>query len=283
MPRSYHWSIARHHISLRKLSAVRLVLLCLLCTIVCSGVVLVGDEFLSRARSHAERVSISLFMRPTVDTATISALCSDIRKDASIASFDVLSPDSVRNYFNDRYGVNVSEVLPINPFRTQIRLHLQPILLSADVFVAEVQQYRGLTELVEDVNYDADYVRAVLAETRATTIALITAAILTALLIISLLYFALRAENIYSSDDVSVVELLGGRPGFLKRSVTWRIAVLAIPGAILGYALSIVAIQSLNAQKLLSITMHTFQVPVLAAVFVTLLVLILSRRSMPIR
>ncbi len=282
MFRSYHWSIALRQLRNRPSSSLRLLLVIAFCTVLIATTASLWFYLYQQHTEHVDSATISLFLKPEVDAKSAYDLASDFMKDASLASIDVQTPDSLREYFQERYGVNVAEVLPQNPFTSVLRIHLKPEFLTNDAtFLSMVQQYRTMNSIVEEVHYQSEYVRAVTREyNRLMWSALIGAGMLLIVCLL-LISFAFRAESMYASDDQRVVLLLGAKRSFLARSSLWRILVCTVPALALGLACCYALLMMAQSSGLLSLGGFYLNVMGASALLCLLLVLLLHRRAIP--
>ncbi len=280
MPRSYHWSIATKQFRKRSWSSLRLSLCFALCTFLAAAALSTYTVLHTKHLEHTQSATISLFLKEDMDEISARDFASDLAKDAMIASIDVQTPDSLRSYFQDRYGVNVAEVLPQNPFVTILRLHIKPEFLSSDLFMQMVQQYRAMPTMVEEVSYQSDYVRAVIQESTVLWWTSLVGGLLVFVVICTLIAFALRAESLYLSDDQRVVSLLGSRSGFLARSSLWRNLLCALPGIALGAGLSYTVLLMSQSSGLIRGELVQLQAIGVAAILVLILSMVWNRRSL---
>ncbi len=282
MPRSFHWSIASRHFRRFPASTVRLIVTVAAATIIVSICVGVYQLLAERHHDRMEAATISLFLKEEVDPKMAADFASDLMKDATVENVEIDSPDSLRNHFNERYGVNVAEVLPQNPFTTVLRVHVRPSFLNVDTFMMLVQQYREMRSLVDDVGYQSDYIKAVLLESQLLLWTALLGGASLLVLLSALFFFALRAESRFDAADHEVVQLLGSRQRFLNRSAFWRVLICSFIGLVIGSSATWLLVTIAQNAQLIPIATSNMLSLAYGAGVVLILVLFMHRLS-PLR
>jgi cell division protein FtsX len=237
----------------------------------------------SRVNSHASSINLALFLAPETERKVIDDITSDLYKlSPAVDQVKVKTPDSLSSFFSEKFGVNVGEVLPNNPFPIVLYIYFKPNQLSWSTFSAFIEQCRQIEE-VENTSYRSEYVKAVFEERTTLVWSSIAGAVFVFVVIFMLLYFTIRSESAFTNDDVTLLQLLGGK----KRSL--RIASLArgfaggILGILIGAGVGFTGLLTLGSGITQTITQPTWLLVTVSAVIVMILVLVISYMSLPTR
>lgn len=280
---SYHWSLGNQMALRKKSGLIRLVL-----SVVCSMLIILSALIAyyyaeSRVNSHASSINLALFLAPETEKKVIDDITSDLYKlSPAVDQVKVKTPDSLSVFFSEKFGVNVGEVLPNNPFPIVLYIYFKPSLLSWGTFSAFIEQCRQI-DVVENTSYRSEYVKAVFEERTTLIWSSIAGAVFVSLVVFMLLYFTIRSESAFTNDDVSLLQLLGGNKRSLRIASLSRGFAGGILGILIGAGIGFAGLMTLGSGITHMITQPIWILITLSAVVVMILVLFLSYVSLPTR
>ena len=230
MARTFHWSIARRLFRKQPLGSLRLMVISAISVMLAFGALWYYERSWTSLREMEQEVVISIVLSAPDDSNAAYRAASDLRSVPNVAEGSVLTPEMWQREFVQRYQVEISDVVPENPFTYSIRVRLLQGAISAESFMEVYSKCRSLPLQFDEITYPSDVLRTVL-ETQASIIGRVTGVcVLVGLAIVLLLTSAFRATNPLSGDDVHLLTMMGASTLFTLRSMLWRNIATTIPG-----------------------------------------------------
>lgn len=181
-------------------------------------------------RETEQEVVISIVLSAPDDSNAAYRAASDLRSIPNVAEVSVLTPEMWQREFVQRYQVEISDVVPENPFTYSIRVRLLQGAISAESFMDVYSKCRSLPLPIDEITYPSDVLRTVLEIQASITGRVTSVFVLLGLAIVLLLTSAFRATNPLSGDDVHLLTMMGASRLFTLRSMLWRNIATTIPG-----------------------------------------------------
>ena len=234
MARAFHFNISLRLIRSHYASALRLFAVSAIAVLIAGGAAWMYDREWTSLREKEQAFIISVVLQPSVDAATAYRAASTVRTFSSVAEVSVITPEQWRAEFAQRYGVEIAEVVPENPFSYALRVRLIEGSINAVSFTTAYQQIREMHAVVDDIQYPSDMLRSILNQTSLITTKLSIVISLAILSILFLLTSTVRATSAVSASDLQLMTLLGGRSTLVSRPTMWRNLLVCLPGIGLG-------------------------------------------------
>ncbi|MBL7999933.1 MAG: hypothetical protein JNL32_15010 [Candidatus Kapabacteria bacterium] len=277
----YHWSLGVQIFRRKLRSSIRIMFGIAAATLI--AIAGFGAYFQARQTviEHKEVVTLALFVKPDVNPDELHGLEKDLRTICpAIRTAAVMTPDSVRGYINNQYGVNMSEVLPNNPYPSVILLSFHAEMLSWQVFNALTDECSRI-EFIENMAYRSDYIKAVFNEEVMLVWIGIGGFILGMLFITVLLSFSFRAEPTLGEADVHVAEMLGASRGGFRIASLSRIILCSIVGIGVSVGVGLLTLMYTESLHYTHIIGALWMPLACAAAMVFLIASLVSLRSVP--
>lgn len=279
---SFSWNMGYLLFKRLRRSSVRLAFSVCAATIIAIAALCVWQQSRDTVRSHVEAITLSLFVPTGDSTLVASDIADDLRSRVApelVQSVIVLSPDSVRAMFDSKYNVNTNEILPSNPFPSVVSINFNAASLERRGFDAIIMQCMELQGV--EISYRSDFVRAVFQEQDLLFWATAIGGLLCGGLIVLLLFFAVRAENIYSLADAHYASLLGASTSLVRVSSLSRNALSTLIGIALGAFFSAVVLLYTDLIYVTRVFNDLWYIIPLSALFVVLCVIIITLTTLP--
>lgn len=279
MSRSFHWSIGWRSFVSSPFTSLRLALVTAVCVFVAFGAMWYYERSWSALRDKESELLISVVLNPMEDAASAFRAANTLRGVWPVAEVQVITPEMWRREFTLRYGVEISEVVPENPFSHTLRVRLVQGYINAESFMSVYRQCSALPVVADEVTYPSDVLRSVLEMQSSIVGRVSVVCVLCGLCIILLLSSALRSALYLSSDDLALFDFMGATRFFAMRSLLWRNLMVSVIG--IGCGVTAVSMISPQVQQLWILPV---QVPVhimlgIGAAAVLVCVLVVTRFS----
>ncbi len=275
---SYHWSLGQTLFRRKFPSSARVILS--VCAATLLGIAALVGYFQAEyiIKGHMDSVTLSIILPPDVPQTEIEGIRSDIYKlSPMVRMVSVRTPDSVKAYFNKQFSVDMGEVLPTNPFPLVISITFYNHMLSWQSFEAMVQQCRNIGE----ISYRSDYIRAVFNEVQMLRWVGILGGLVIFVIIFLILYYSIRSEMVYSTDDAKINHLLGETRSPMRISNIARGFWCGILGALTASTIGILTLMYTEQVHFTSIWNIVWLPLVISSTSCLLLTMVLSYSILP--
>ena len=279
MARSFHWSIGWRSFVSSPFTSIRLALVTAVCVAVAFGAMWFYERSWSALREKESELLISVVLNPMEDAASAYRAANTLRSVWPVAEVQVITPEMWQREFTQRYGVEISEVVPENPFSHTLRVRLIQGSINAESFMTVYRQCSTLLVVPDEVTYPSDVLRSVLEMQSSIVGRVSVVCVLCGLCILLLLSSALRSALYLTPDDLALFDFMGATKFFALRSFFWRNLLVSVIGIGSG-----VAAVSLIAPQVQQLWILPVAVPVntllgISAAVVLVCVLLVTRFS----
>jgi cell division transport system permease protein len=192
-------------------------------------------------------VDVSVYFKPDVAMARVQQLAQSARGRAGVAAVQVISADDALKEFRQYSGFGTAlQALGQNPLPNV--LHVRPAAeAAAPADLEALRHYLAAWPEVDLVQVDSEWVLRFNAILELLRRVLGIAAILLGAGVLAVIGNTIRLEIQGRRNEIEVVRLVGGSPGFVRRPFLYTGMLYGLGGALLAWALVGTAVLVLRA------------------------------------
>lgn len=192
-----------------------------------------GASSFSAMFDFQEPRQISAYMKLEIEGHLLTEMAAQFQRRPDIERVDIITREQSLKDFRDSTGMDAAlDLLKQNPLPAVLVIH------PAD-YLQEIESIRALSEeiaqssSVDQISIDADWLGKLFALGSSLRKLVWLAGIALAAIVILLIHYSLRSEIIKRQEEIQVVKLVGGSPGFVRRPFIYFAVILGFTGAIL--------------------------------------------------
>ncbi len=198
-----------------------------------AGGQLLIDNSVQFARNAAPAPQISIYLRMEAEDAGVKQITSKLANHAAVLRSDFLSREATLARFKASEGLrDVIDVLPKNPFPHAFVITPRDDTPAAmDELASELRSWPG----IDHVQLDSDWIRRLDALLRFARSAVLALALMLGVGLVTITFNITRLQVLTQREEITVSELLGATPSFIRRPFLYFGSVLGVLGGALAW------------------------------------------------